>query len=576
MKIPIPAIAIIAVIVTAMIQLNGQIREVLFTDVDRNWTITKTNQAFTYEPASETDLWVSSKKVGVLNNDWTDEIKVANIEYSQIYAISKIGNGAKPVWIVRDPCSHIDNKLVPAVYHMRNVFSLRGGRSKLARAVIKYAVDNLCRIYINGRLVVPEGGLYDYEGIESKCQTICGISQTGYVKNPPAKSFSGRYFTKIETVDITELMEPGVNVLAVEVINVGGCGMNYAWFCASMEMDYQEMPIHLEVEDIIHKSCKGDGAVKISVKDGKKPYQFKLNGLPIGGNSIFTDLPVGKHLIGVEDATGSEGEILVHIEDRRVFPTFSIRRIDNYIDCESESTLIELESGEQKLTYSLDGEKFSTKNIFNDLSEGKHIIVARNESGCESRPLIFEVYKNKYFVLNYTTQNICSGSSIDFRGKTISTEGIYRDTIQALKGCDTIFQMKLTVLPIQQSTIKRKICKGELLRIGSVTYSDTGEFLQKLTASNGCDSLVRIIILDEDPQYCPRKKFTYQDQIKETLEKTSSNSAMVIDMDSEVIEEVAFKKEYSKVPENYGSQIILVEQNKKADNTKKTKKIKTE
>lgn len=136
--------------------------------------------------------------------------------------------------------------------------------------------------------------------------------------------------------------------------------------------------------------------------------------------------------------------------------------------------------------------------------------------------------------------------------------------------------MKLTVLPIQQSTIKRKICKGELLRIGSVTYSDTGEFLQKLTASNGCDSLVRIIILDEDPQYCPRKKFTYQDQIKETLEKTSSNSAMVIDMDSEVIEEVAFKKEYSKVPENYGSQIILVEQNKKADNTKKTKKIKTE
>ncbi|MGC8000889.1 hypothetical protein, partial [Salmonella enterica] len=40
---------------------------------------------------------------------------------------------------------------------------------------------------------------------------------------------------------------------------------------------------------------------------------------------------------------------------------------------------------------------------------------------------------------------ICSGDSYQFRGETLTQSGIYRDTVKATNGCDSVTTLVLTV-----------------------------------------------------------------------------------------------------------------------------------
>jgi gliding motility-associated-like protein len=86
---------------------------------------------------------------------------------------------------------------------------------------------------------------------------------------------------------------------------------------------------------------------------------------------------------------------------------------------------------------------------------------------------------------------LCSGKCVTLGLNTYCVSTIVRDTFQAFNGCDSIVELRLTILPPQSLFIQDTICQGEFYVVGTNFYNQTGLYQNLLINPNtGCDSLV--------------------------------------------------------------------------------------
>ncbi len=84
---------------------------------------------------------------------------------------------------------------------------------------------------------------------------------------------------------------------------------------------------------------------------------------------------------------------------------------------------------------------------------------------------------------------ICAGQQV-LQGTHVYTQpGTYFDTIPS-PGCDTIYTLNLSVLPISLITIDTTICVGRNFQIGNHIYNIPGNYSDTLVAANSCDSII--------------------------------------------------------------------------------------
>ena len=85
---------------------------------------------------------------------------------------------------------------------------------------------------------------------------------------------------------------------------------------------------------------------------------------------------------------------------------------------------------------------------------------------------------------------ICSGDSVVVGSSVYNTSGAFTDTLLTFGGCDSVVFTNVSIAPpiiFQQSF---SLCAGESVVVGSSTYNATGDYVDSLIASNGCDSIV--------------------------------------------------------------------------------------
>ena len=85
---------------------------------------------------------------------------------------------------------------------------------------------------------------------------------------------------------------------------------------------------------------------------------------------------------------------------------------------------------------------------------------------------------------------ICTGDSVVVGASVYTNSGAYTDTLLTSGGCDSVVYTNISLsAPITwQQTFS--LCDGESVVVGSNTYNATGDYIDTLTASNGCDSIV--------------------------------------------------------------------------------------
>lgn len=111
--------------------------------------------------------------------------------------------------------------------------------------------------------------------------------------------------------------------------------------------------------------------------------------------------------------------------------------------------------------------------------------------GCDSiisRELIVD---STYFV-QMPGQEICSGDSILIFGSYENTSGIYYDSLQTVAGCDSVFSINLTVNPNTSTTKNITTCDSYTVPSGDETYFSGGTYMDTIPNTMGCDSVLTI------------------------------------------------------------------------------------
>ena len=83
---------------------------------------------------------------------------------------------------------------------------------------------------------------------------------------------------------------------------------------------------------------------------------------------------------------------------------------------------------------------------------------------------------------------MCEGASYEFKGNTYTEAGIYRDTLRAANGCDSIVTLILTVNKPYYNIIKENILEGNSVEFYGTSYNTSGTYTHYARTPEGCDS----------------------------------------------------------------------------------------
>ena len=100
----------------------------------------------------------------------------------------------------------------------------------------------------------------------------------------------------------------------------------------------------------------------------------------------------------------------------------------------------------------------------------------------------------------HLTADICEGETYTLGNTTFSAAGQYEIVLTSATGCDSVISLTLTVLPQLFSSRTAELCQGESFFAGGALQTQAGIYLDTLTASAGCDSIVQTeLIIHPNP-----------------------------------------------------------------------------
>jgi hypothetical protein len=144
-----------------------------------------------------------------------------------------------------------------------------------------------------------------------------------------------------------------------------------------------------------------------------------------------------------------------------------------------------------------------------------------NNCGRLSNGNTINVIQNPTYTIS-STQNICAGDSIFIGNKYRKNAGIYYDSLNTVKGCDSIRITTLNVKPIYTQTAVVLICSGSNYAFldGTAQSNITANVVHvnHFQKTNGCDSLITTVInvkpvynISKSASVCSGGSYTFPD-----------------------------------------------------------------
>lgn len=127
------------------------------------------------------------------------------------------------------------------------------------------------------------------------------------------------------------------------------------------------------------------------------------------------------------------------------------------------------------------------------LVSGDYIDTLISNLGCDS------IIRTNLDVLNsiqsFITESVCQGDSLFAEGAWQQAAGLYLDTLIAVAGCDSIISTTLNILLPTTGNNTLTICDGDSVLIDGLYQSLAGNYSEILVGSNGCDSIVDVLLV---------------------------------------------------------------------------------
>eukprot|EP00903_Cladosiphon_okamuranus_P000359 g357.t1 len=140
--------------------------------------------------------------------------------------------------------------------------------------------------------------------------------------------------------------------------------------------------------------------------------------------------------------------------------------------------------------YTIGGVDYNTTGMHEE-------VVLSMVTGCDSTIMLDLTVHPVYDEMMMAT--ICEGESVMVGDSTYTETGVWPTLMSTVEGCDSLVTLDLTVLPILETDLQETLCAGETYTVGTSTYSMTGTYVDVLTSSLGCDSIVTLDLVVPDP-----------------------------------------------------------------------------
>ncbi|MBO7458483.1 MAG: hypothetical protein J6T80_04430 [Paludibacteraceae bacterium] len=132
-------------------------------------------------------------------------------------------------------------------------------------------------------------------------------------------------------------------------------------------------------------------------------------------------------------------------------------------------------------TYTWHGETYTRGGYYYDTLKMKSGL-------CDSIVYCLKLTVNSDFYQEQVA-TICNDTYFAFRGRTYNESGIYYDSLTSPEtGCDSIYCLKLTVNPTYRNVTSANICDIDPYWYNGHWLTETGDYVQALQTSCGCDS----------------------------------------------------------------------------------------
>jgi hypothetical protein len=130
--------------------------------------------------------------------------------------------------------------------------------------------------------------------------------------------------------------------------------------------------------------------------------------------------------------------------------------------------------------------------------EGNYYDNHSTVAGCDSTyELELTVAQHYYF---YENETMCPGSYVIWHGDFRNSAGVYFDSLTTVHGCDSIFELHLDTTDSYHFVEHEAICEGDILTWQGSSYVSAGTYYKNYSTLAGCDSIYELV-LQVNPSY---------------------------------------------------------------------------
>ncbi len=137
------------------------------------------------------------------------------------------------------------------------------------------------------------------------------------------------------------------------------------------------------------------------------------------------------------------------------------------------------------------GDTFSWQGMLLD-STGTYYATYSTVNGCDSTyQLNLTILPGYYFE---EAAGICEGDTLSWQGMLLDSTGTYYASYSTIDNCDSTYQLNLTVSPNYYFEEEAEICEGDTLIWQGINIDSTGTYYAQYETTEGCDSIYQIYV----------------------------------------------------------------------------------
>lgn len=118
--------------------------------------------------------------------------------------------------------------------------------------------------------------------------------------------------------------------------------------------------------------------------------------------------------------------------------------------------------------------------------------------GCDSIYKLTITFNPTYHFV--TRDTICQGQTYPWRDSLYAIEGVYYDQLATIHECDSLYELRLTVLPVYHVYDTIVFCHGESVEWNQLVLTEEGTYIDSLLTQSNCDSIIELTLI-EKPVY---------------------------------------------------------------------------